>query len=109
MRTFAIAWDQRWAARRPLPLPTFGPLPWMSAVRQMNKVADPIRRPRRFIEVSGRLCIENVNGDGQFGCGDRFELVYLTPSVSPDEWHVAADEFPVGRMVGYIGNVFDFK
>jgi len=58
---------------------------------------------------SGRLCIEDVEGNGQFGCGDRFERVYITRSDKPDEWHVVTDEFPLRKIVGYAGNVFNFK
>jgi hypothetical protein len=59
--------------------------------------------------ASGRLCIEDVSGDGTFGCGDRFERVYLTPADRPDEWRVATDDFPLRKIVGYSGNVFNFR
>jgi hypothetical protein len=59
--------------------------------------------------ASGRLCIEDLSGNGEFGCGDRFERVNLTPSDRPDEWLVVTDEFPLPKIVGYSGNVFNFK
>ncbi len=58
--------------------------------------------------ASGRLCIEDLSGDGKFGCGADFERVYLTRSDRPDEWLVVTDEFP-RKIVGYSGNVFNFK
>jgi hypothetical protein len=59
--------------------------------------------------ASGRLCIEDLSGNGEFGCGVRFERVNLTPSDRPDEWLVVTDEFPLRKIVGYSGNVFNFK
>lgn len=58
--------------------------------------------------VSGKLCIEDLSGDGKFGCGADFERVYLTRADRPDEWLVITDEFP-RKIVGYSGNVFNFK
>ena len=58
--------------------------------------------------ASGRLCIEDLSGDGKFGCGDRFEIVYLTPSDKPDQWLVIEEDFP-RKIFGYAGNVFNFK
>ncbi len=58
--------------------------------------------------ASGRLCIEGLSGNGAFGCGDRFEIVYLTPSDKHDEWLVLAEDFP-RKIFGYAGNVFHFK
>jgi hypothetical protein len=58
--------------------------------------------------ASGRLCIEDLSGDGKFGCGDRFEIVYLTPSDKHDQWLVIEEDFP-RKIFGYTGNVFNFK
>ncbi|TYL87947.1 hypothetical protein [Bradyrhizobium cytisi] len=58
--------------------------------------------------ASGRLCVEDLSGDGKFGCGDDFERVYLTPSDHPNEWLVVAEDFP-RKTVGYAGNIFNFK
>jgi hypothetical protein len=59
--------------------------------------------------ASGRLCIEDLSGNGAFGCGDRFEIVYLTPFDRRDQWLVVTDDFPLRKIVGYSGNVFNFK
>jgi hypothetical protein len=58
--------------------------------------------------ASGRLCFEDLSGNGEFGCGDRFEAVYLTPSERPNEWLVVAEDFP-RKIVGYSGNIFNFR
>jgi hypothetical protein len=57
---------------------------------------------------SGRLCIEDAENLGTFGCGDRFEKVYLTPSDRHDEWFVITEDFP-RQIFGHTGNVFNFK
>ena len=60
--------------------------------------------------ASGRLCIEDNTGNGAFGCGERFETVYLTPPDRRDEWQVVTDDSsPSRKIVGYAGNVFKFK
>jgi hypothetical protein len=58
--------------------------------------------------ASGRLCIEDMSGNGAFGCGDHFERVYLVPSDRQDEWLVITEDFP-RKIVGYAGNIFNFK
>jgi hypothetical protein len=58
--------------------------------------------------ASGRLCIEDLCGNGKFGCGDRFERVYLAPSDKRDAWFVIAEDFP-RKIFGYTGNIFHFK
>jgi hypothetical protein len=58
--------------------------------------------------ASDRLCIEDVENLGAFGCGDRFERVYLVPSDRQDEWVVITEDFP-RKIVGYAGNIFNFK
>jgi hypothetical protein len=57
---------------------------------------------------AGRLCIEDLSGDGKFGCGGGSELVFLTPADQRDTWHVIADDSS-RKIVGYAGNVFKFK
>jgi hypothetical protein len=59
--------------------------------------------------ASGRLCIEDLSGNGALGCGDRFERVYLTPSDKHDEWRVISTEDFPRKIFGYAGNVFNFK
>lgn len=58
--------------------------------------------------ASGSLCIEDLSGNGEFGCGTDDETVYLSPSDRPDEWLVFTEEYP-RKLVGYSGNVFSFK
>ncbi len=58
--------------------------------------------------ASGRLCIEDLCGNGKFGCGDRFERLYLTPADRHDKWRVIAEDFP-RKIFGYTGNIFHFK
>ena len=58
--------------------------------------------------ASGRPCFENLSGDGEFVCGNRFEVVYLTPSDQPNEWLVVTEDYP-RKIVGYSGNIFNFK
>ena len=58
--------------------------------------------------ASDRLCIEDLSGNGAFGCGDRFERVYLVPSDRQNEWLIIMKDFP-RKIVGYAGNIFNFK
>jgi hypothetical protein len=58
--------------------------------------------------ASGRLCFEDLSGNGEFGCNDGMGLVHLTPSGHPDEWLAVKQEIP-RRLVGHSGNIFNFK
>ena len=57
---------------------------------------------------AGKFCLEDLTDKRSFGCGDRFETVYLTASDKHDVWLVITEGFP-RKIFGYTGNVFDFK
>jgi hypothetical protein len=57
---------------------------------------------------SGKFCVEDDENLGAFGCGERFEISYLIPAAKAEEWQVVTEVFP-RKIVGYMGNVFDFR
>jgi hypothetical protein len=59
---------------------------------------------------SSGLCMEDISGDGTFGCGDHFATAYLTPSNKKDVWFVMTEQaYPDKRVLAHEGNIFNFK
>ena len=64
----------------------------------------------RWKSSSNGLCMEDLRGDGRFGCGDRFAVVYLTPSNKRDVWFVMTKQtYSDKKVLAHEGNIFNFK